>query len=98
MGPIYQLTREEEKISKEYLDKMIREGKIRPSSSPIGSPILFVPKPNGKGFRLCVDYRHLNSHMVKYKTPIPIMDELKDRLRGADLITKIDLRAGFHLR
>jgi hypothetical protein len=56
MGPIYQLTREEEKILKEYLDKMIKEGKVRPSSSPIGSPILFVPTPNGNGLRLGVDY------------------------------------------
>jgi len=97
MGPIYQLTREEEKILKEYLDKMSKEGKIQPSSSPIGSPILFVHKPNGKGLRLCVDYRHLNSHTVKDKTPLPIMDQLKDRIRGPDFITKIDLKAGFHL-
>jgi len=97
MGPIYQLTREEEKILKEYLHNMIKEGKIRPSSSPTGSPILFVPKPNGKGLRLCADYRHLNSHTVKDKTPLPIMDELNDRIRGADLITKINLKAGFHL-
>jgi hypothetical protein len=43
MGPIYQLAVEEEKILIKYLDTMIREGKIRPSSSTVGSPILFVP-------------------------------------------------------
>jgi len=97
MEPIYQLTIEEERLLKEYLDKMIKEGKIRPSSSPIGSPILFVAKPNGKGLRLCVDYRHLNSNKIKDKTLLPIMQELQDRLRGADFITKVDLKAGFHL-
>jgi len=97
MGPIYQLSQEEEKILVEYLEKMIREKKIRPSSSSVGSPILFVPKPNGKGLRLCVDYRHLNDHTKKDKTPLPIMDELSRSLRGADHITKIDMRAGFHL-
>ena len=56
MGPIYQLSQEEEKILVEYLEKMIKEKKIRPSSGSVGSPILFVPKPNGKGLRLCVDY------------------------------------------
>jgi hypothetical protein len=43
MGPIYQLSVEEEKIRIKYLNTMIREGKIRPSSSTVGSPILFVP-------------------------------------------------------
>jgi len=56
MGPIYQLPLEEEQLLEQYLDKMIREGNVRPSSSPMGSPILFVPKLNGKGLRLCVDY------------------------------------------
>jgi hypothetical protein len=52
MGPIYQVSQEEEKILVQYLETMIREKKIRPSSSSVGSPILFVPKPNGKGLRL----------------------------------------------
>jgi len=49
MGPIYQLSQEEEKILVEYLEKMIRERKIRPSSISVGSRILFVPKLNAKG-------------------------------------------------
>jgi hypothetical protein len=97
MGPIYQLSLEEEKILIKYLEKMIAEGKIRQSSSSVGSPILFVPKPNGKGLRLCVDYRHLNQHTIKDETPLPIMDELKQRINGADFITKLDFKAGFHL-
>ena len=61
------------------------------------SPILFIPKPNRKGLYLCVDYRHLNQHTVKDKTPLPIMDELKIRVDGANFITKVNLKAGFHL-
>lgn len=56
MGPIYQLSQEEEKILVQYLEKMIKEKKIRPSSGSVGSPVLFIPKPNGKGLRWCVDY------------------------------------------
>jgi len=97
MGPIYQLSLEEEKILMKYLEKMIKEGKVRQSSSPVGSPMLFIPKPSGKGLRLCVDYRHLNKHTVKDKTPLPIMDQLKQRLNGADFITKINFKAGFPL-
>jgi hypothetical protein len=94
MGPIYQVSQEEEKILVEYLEKMIRDKKIRPSStSSVGSPILFVPKPNGKGLRLCVDYRHLNGHTKKDKTALPIMDELSRKMRDCDYITKIDIKA-----
>jgi len=97
MGPIYQLSLEEEKLLVKYLDTMIKEGKIRPSSSTDGSPILSVPKPNGRGLRLCIDYRHLNDYTKKDKTPLPIMEELSPRVRGATHITQIDLKSGFHL-
>ena len=39
MGPIYQLSQEEERLLVKYLNTMIKEGKIRPSSSTVGSPI-----------------------------------------------------------
>jgi len=80
LGPIYQLSIEEEKLLVKYLDTMIKEGKIRPSSSTVGSPILFVPKPNGRGLLLCVDYRHLNDYTKKDKTLLPIMEELSSRV------------------
>jgi len=97
MGPIYQLSQEEEKILVEYLEKIIKVKKIRPSSSLVGSPILFVPNPSGKGLRLCVDYRHLNDHRKMDKTPLPIMDELSRKMRDCDFIMKIDMKGGFHL-
>jgi len=96
MGSIYQLSQEDAKLRVPYLDKMIQEGKIRPSSSSVGNPILFVPKPNGKGLRLCVDYQHLNQHTKMDKMPLPIMSELQGRMNGADFIMKIDLRVGCH--
>ena len=58
---------------------------------------MFVPKPNGKGLRLCIDYRHRNDYTKKDKTPLPIMEELSSGVRGATHITKIDLKSGFHL-
>jgi hypothetical protein len=72
MGPIYHSALQEEQLLNEYLDKMIRKGKVRPSTSPIGSPILFVPKPHGNGSRLCVDYQHFNQNRVKDETPLPV--------------------------
>jgi hypothetical protein len=97
MGPIYQLSQEEEKLLGKYLDTMITEGKIRPSKSTVGSPILFVPKPNGRGLRLRIDYRHLNNYTKKVRTLLPIMEELSARVSGTTHITKVDLKSGFYL-
>jgi hypothetical protein len=96
-GPVYRLSREEFEALKEYIAKMIKEGKIRPSSSPAGSPVLFVPKPGGRGLRLCVDYRDLNKITIKDRTPLPIMDQLAEQVAGADWFTKLDLKAGYNL-
>jgi hypothetical protein len=97
MGPIYQQSQGDEMIPVEYLEKLIREKKMLPSNSSVGSPILFVPKPNGERLWLCVDYRQLNDHTKMYKTPLPLMDELSRKMQDCTHTMKIDMRAGFHL-
>ena len=76
---------------------MEKTGKIRRSTSSAGSPILFVPKPNGQGLRLCVDYRGLNAITIPNRYPLPLMQELQDRVWGAQWFTKMDLKNGFNL-
>jgi len=82
-GPIYPLSEKELETLREWLKEMLRTGKIRRSTSPAGSPILFVPKPYGRGLRLCVDYRALNKVMIPNHYPLPLMQELQDRVQGA---------------
>jgi hypothetical protein len=62
----------------------------------MGAPIIFVPKPNGK-LRLCVDYRGLNAVTIKDPYPLPLMDELRDRVVGCKWFTKLDLRDGYYM-
>ena len=96
-GPIYPLSATELEVLREWLKEMLKTGKIRRSTSPAGSPILFVPKPNGRGLRLCVDYRAINRITIPNRYPLPLMQELQDRVQGAQWFTKMDLKNGFNL-
>jgi len=96
-GPIYPLSEIELQTLREWLKEMEKTGKIKRSTSPAGSPILFVPKPNGRGLRLCVDYRGLNAVTIPNRYPLPLMQELQDRVQGAQWFTKMDLKNGFNL-
>ena len=62
---------------KKQLDEMLQKGYIRPSSSPWGSPAIFVDKKDGS-LHMCVDYRQLNDVTIKNKYPLPRIDDLFD--------------------
>ena len=80
---------------KKQLDELLRKGYIRPSSSPWGSPAIFVGKKDSS-IRMCIDYRQLNEVTIKNKYPLPRIDDLFDQLSGAKVFSKIDLRTGYH--
>ena len=80
---------------KEQIQELLDKGFIRPSSSPWGAPVIFVPKKDGTQ-RLCVDYRALNDVTIKNKYPLLDIQGLFDQLGGARVFSKIDLRSGYH--
>ena len=73
----------------------LESNRIIPSSSPYGAPILFAKKKDGR-LRMCIDYRMLNSNMVTDSFPLPRIDELLQRIQGARVFSKLDLRDGYH--
>nr|AAG24792.1 pol protein [Colletotrichum gloeosporioides] len=93
---IYGLNPTEMKALDKYLEENLKKGYIRESTSPAGSPILFVPKKNGK-LRLCVDYRMLNEMTIKNRYPLPLIDELQRLLHGANWFTALDLKGAYNL-
>ena len=77
------------------LQELLDKGFIRPSTSPWGAPVLIARK-RGKTLRLCIGYRQLNRVTIKNRYPLPRIDDLLDRLSGARVYSKIDLRTGYH--
>ncbi|GBG89160.1 hypothetical protein CBR_g48867 [Chara braunii] len=94
-GCIYQMSEEELSVLRAQLDDLLEKGWIRPSSSPYGAPVLFVRKKN-KDLRLCIDYRKLNAQTIRNASPLPRIDDLLERLGGAQFFSKLDLKSGYH--
>ena len=93
--PPYRMAPAELKELKEQLQELLDKGFIRPSTSPWGAPVLLRKKNDGT-WCMCVDYKRLNKLTIKNRYPLPISDDLIDRLLGATYFTKIDLRTGYH--
>jgi hypothetical protein len=94
-GKVIPLSHEQNKILKEYLDDQLQKGFMRKSTSCCSSPIFFVKKSDGS-LRPCVDYRGLNSVTVKDRYPVPSAESLTDKLVGAKIYSKVDLRSAFN--
>lgn len=77
------------------LDDLLARGIIRESDSPYASPIVLTKKKN-KEIRLCVDYRFINKITLRENYPLPLIEDLLDRLRGKRYFTSLDLKDGFH--
>ena len=92
---VYPLSPNEQKELDEFLEENLRTGRIRPSKSPMASPVFFIKKKDGS-LRLVQDYRALNALTIKNRYPIPLISELVNQLRGAKYFTKLDVRWGYN--
>ena len=71
------------------------KGYIYESMSSCVVPMLLVPKNDGT-LRICIDYHAINNIMVKYRHPIPRLDDMLNELYGACILSKIDLKSGYY--
>ena len=87
-------------------------GVIKKRISPWASPIVVVPKKSAPGkpprCRMCIDFRKLNELQLEVwhadsetggnisLVPLPKIDEMYGRLRGAKVLSTLDLRSGYY--
>ena len=61
------------------------------------SPPVFVPKGgNVNDIRICLDMRRVNEAIQRSRHPIPTIDELLMDMNGSTVVSKLDLKWGFH--
>src|SRR5258708_40218318 len=94
--PIYPMTKKESEVLLKYIQEELRKGFIRPSKSPVSSSIFFVKKKDGT-LRPVVDYRYLNTIMVKNQYPLPLIMEMVKQLKGMKYFNKLNICTGYNL-
>ena len=93
---LYPLSPNELKLLKEYLDKMLPNGKIRPCKSSAGDPIFFAKQANGK-LPIVVSYCGLNAITIEDKYLPPLMTTLMEQLGISQVFPKLNLKLCLNL-
>lgn len=92
--PPYRLSPFKREVLRKEIDKMLEDDVIEECESAYAAPVVLVPKKDGK-FRVCVDYRRLNSVTIPDRYPLPRIDDLLDAAKPKMCMSTMDLRSGY---
>ncbi|GFV04809.1 retrovirus-related Pol polyprotein from transposon 297 [Trichonephila clavipes] len=104
-GPVvsrpYLYDRVKQGIIDYHIQKMLKEGTIRPIQSPYVSPVVLTRKNNDlppdspEAYRFAIDYRKLNA-ITKYpRSLLPLIDDLITNILFTTIMSTLDLKSGY---
>ena len=94
---VYPMSPVEQKELNDFLEENLSSGRIRPSKSPMASPVFFVKKKDGR-LQFVQDYQKLNAMTVKNTYPLPLVPDIINQISNskARYFTKLDIRWGYN--
>jgi hypothetical protein len=92
---VYLMTLTQQTEMDAFLEEELATGRIRQSKSPLGAPVFFIKKKDGK-LRFVQDYRALNVITRKNQYPLPLIDDLIHQLKDVRYFTKLDVHWGYN--
>ena len=71
-----------------------RQTPERESTSEYSSPTVVCRKKDGP-IRICIDFRPLNRKLIRDRYPLPVIEEILDKLGNKKVFTTLDLKNAF---
>uniref|UniRef100_A0A034VAM6 RNA-directed DNA polymerase n=2 Tax=Endopterygota TaxID=33392 RepID=A0A034VAM6_BACDO len=88
------LSAAERDVVKSQVNEWLKLGIVHESNANIASKVVLAKKKDGS-YRVCIDYRKLNAAVLKDRFPVPIIDEVLEKMQSAKFFTVMDLKNGF---
>ena len=80
--PSYRTNPTETKEIQQLVEALIAKGWVQDSMSLCAMPVILVPKKD-ESWRMCTNCHTINNITIKYRHPIPRLDDLLDELHGS---------------
>ncbi|UYV71878.1 hypothetical protein LAZ67_9000851 [Cordylochernes scorpioides] len=79
----------------QQIEQLLKYGLIKPASSPYSAPVTLAPKKGEGRVRLCIDYRLLNRKIISDSFPIPLMEDIVQKVQGARVFSCLDILSAY---